>query len=75
MGCRGEARILRGGLPVCHSANKTRVIHTEDNPTMMPDVQSCRRGGVRLPTQRLLEVLRKASDAFFQMRSVSGTAG
>jgi hypothetical protein len=31
--------------------------------------------GVRLPTQRLLEVLRRASDAFFQMRSVSGTAG
>jgi hypothetical protein len=23
-----------GPLPVCHSANKTRVIHTEDNPTL-----------------------------------------
>jgi hypothetical protein len=36
MGC-GErpGGLLRdfGPLPVCHSANKTRVIHTEDNPT------------------------------------------
>jgi hypothetical protein len=29
---RQERRTF-GPLPVCHSANKTRVIHTEDNPT------------------------------------------
>jgi hypothetical protein len=29
----GSQRRTFGPLPVCHSANKTRVIHTEDNPT------------------------------------------
>jgi hypothetical protein len=37
MGCGerpgGLLRGTFGPLPVCHSANKTRVIHTEDNPT------------------------------------------
>jgi hypothetical protein len=34
MGCGERPGALRGFyLPVCHSANKTRVIHTEDNPT------------------------------------------
>jgi hypothetical protein len=35
MGCGERPGAYYEGfpLPVCHSANKTRVIHTEDNPT------------------------------------------
>jgi hypothetical protein len=80
MGCGerpgGLLRGTFGPLPVCHSANKTRVIHTEDNPTP----------GMIARCPKLQERWREATHTeitggikkgfrFFQMRSVSGTAG